>query len=394
MTIPHAIPMLRRASIAATLLALSACHSEPPRPPTTADAPPTLAADLGAARNDSAALGEDSQGTPPLQPTCPAPKDLGVRLIGRYDGCNAAGPRLSWSGSGFVARLSGTGLNVTIDGPPVTFTTLIDGITRSEFTTTPGKAVYPVASALPSGEHVVLMSRQGEASFEAVTVTGGTLLVPPPALTRRIEILGDSITAGYGNEGTSPNCPFSPDTENHYVTYGALLAREFEAELSTVAWSGKGVVSNYGGDRNEPMPALYDRAEPNDPASLWDYMPWQADAVLVNLGTNDYSTDNDPRDEEFTGAYANLLATIRLRYPKAHILCTVGPLLDGTDLSKAESNIRTAVARRVTAGDHRVAFHAMHVANANPGCDGHPGLATHVAMANDIQLALKSTLGW
>src|SRR5690606_143076 len=120
----------------------------------------------------------------------------------------------------------------------------------------------------------------------------------------------------------------------------------------------------------EPMPALYDRAVPNDPSSRWTYS-WQADAVLLNLGTNDYSTDNDPTDAEFISEYKQLLATLRARYPSAHILCTVGPLLNGADLVKAEANIRTAVENRANAGDTRVAFHAMRVPNTNPGCDWH-----------------------
>lgn len=401
----HTVAALRRnlrLSILPTALAFGSCHSEEPQVPSSeANTPPALATDLGAANNGSlaAAPGEVAMGTPMPKPVCPAPKDLGVRLIGRYDGCNPSGPRSAWSGSGFVAHFTGTGLEVTIDGPPVTFTTLVDGATRAEFTTRAGKSTYAAVSALHPGEHVVLVSRQGEASFGAtvlqeVKAKDGTMLAPPPPLPRRIEIVGDSISAGYGNEGTSPNCPFSADTEDHYLTYGALLSRELGAELSTVAWSGKGIVSNYGGNRELPFPALYDRAEPNDPSSVWDYTLWQADAVVVNLSTNDYSTDNDPPDDEFTSGYASLLATIRNRYPNAHILCTVGPLLDGADLAKAESNIRQAVARRTGAGDRRIAFHAMRVPNANPGCDWHPGLATHAAMARDLKPVLQSTLGW
>lgn len=396
-TMSDRFPGLRPSLVATALVLFTACQSEPPRTPETST--PGVPADLGAANVSLAAGGEPITGTPPPQPTCGATKDLGVRLIGRHDGCNPAGPRLSWSGSGFVARFSGTGLNVVIEGPPVRFTTLADGGTRTDFTTSAGKGTYALVSGLPAGEHVVQVSRQGEASFgasvlHAIEPVGGPLLAPPAALTRRIEIVGDSITAGYGNEGTSPQCPFSAQTENHNLTYGALLARELQAELSTVAWSGKGVVSNYAGNRQEPMPALYDRAEPNDPRSVWDYATWQADVVLVNLGTNDYSTDNDPPDDEFTLAYTGLLATIRLRYPDAHILCTVGPLLNGADASKAEANIAASVARRVDAGDRRVAFHAMRVANANPGCDWHPGLATHAAMAKDLQSVLQTTLGW
>jgi hypothetical protein len=76
-----------------------------------------------------------------------------------------------------------------------------------------------------------------------------------------------------------------------------VLARSLDAELSTVAWSGKGVYNNYNGNRVEPMPKLYDRAVPNDKNSPWDFS-WQPDLIIINLGTNDYSTNNDPTDTQ------------------------------------------------------------------------------------------------
>jgi len=251
---------------------------------------------------------------------------------------------------------------------------------------------------LDDAEHVLEVYRRTEASFGSTVVlglevTGGELLEPPAAPARRIEIVGDSITCGYGNEGTIPTCPFSADTENHYASYGALLARELDAELSTVAWSGKGVVSNYGGDKTDPLPVLYDRAVPTDARSRWRF-GWQPDAVIVNLGTNDYSTNSDPSDAEFVATYQSLLARLREHYPNAFILCTVGPLLGGTDLATARANIAAAVLARNAAGDARVKAHALTTGNANPGCDYHPGLATHVAMATELTTALRSELGW
>lgn len=335
-----------------------------------------------------------ARGTSP----CPSPMDKGVHLVGRYDGCNRNGPRMSWSGSGFVARFHGTGLHVTVDGPSLIFTTVIDGVVGKELVTNSGPETYVLVDGLTPGEHTVEMYRQGEAELGAFVLQGvhaaGGELLSSPAPKRRIELVGDSITAGYGNEGSTPECSFSAQTENHYFTYGALLAREFDAEASTVAWSGKGVVSNYGGKRDTTFPALYPRAVPSDPASLWDFSSWQPDVVLVNLGTNDYSTDNDPTDVEFTTEYERLLSTIRLRYPTAHIICTIGPLLVGTDLATAEANIRAAVARRVAAGDAAVAFFAMRVPNAAPGCDWHPGLGTHRAMAEALRPVIAAKLGW
>jgi lysophospholipase L1-like esterase len=299
-----------------------------------------------------------------------------------------------------VARFEGEGLSFTQSGGPVQYTVVVDGQLESNLLTMDGEHSYRVAGALAPGEHIVEIYRRGEASFgpvvlRSVEVDAGQLLAPPPARARRIEIFGDSITCGYGNEGTTANCPFSADTENHYLSYGALLARSFEAELSIVAWSGKGVVSNYGGDTSTTLPQMVDRAVPTSDLSVWDYSLASApQAVIINLSTNDYSTDNDPSDLEFVATYVAMLETIRARYPDAFILCTLGPMLSGTDLAVARANIDAAVNERLQAGDLRVQSFELQANNPNPGCDYHPNLSTHAAMADELSVPLKAALGW
>ena len=86
-----------------------------------------------------------------------------------------------------------------------------------------------------------------------------------------------------------------------------------------------------------------------------------ADAVVVNLGTNDFSTDGDPTEGQFVPAYVGLLEQIRARHPDAVILCTVGPPLGADDMSRARSYIESAIAMRNTAGDARVSWIEMRL---------------------------------
>ena len=326
--------------------------------------------------------------------SCDKPPDLGVHLVGRYDGCTKGAVSMSWSGSGFVARFEGTGLNIMQSGAAVYYTVVVDGVEAPLLATKGGEETIEVVSDLPNATHVVEVYRQGEANLgvthlSSVDVLDGTLLEPTP-VQRRIEIFGDSITCGYGNEGTSPDCGFSAETENHYLSYGALLARKFGAELSTVAWSGKGVVVNYGGDMSTTLPEMLDRGVPNSEQSVWDYAAVvEPQAVIINLGTNDFSTDSDPSAEDFQAAYLDMLERLRLRYPTTFILCTVGPLLSGSDLDRARTGISAAVQSRNEAGDDAVLAYEMTTGNENPGCDWHPGLATHEAMAEELSKVLS-----
>jgi lysophospholipase L1-like esterase len=282
----------------------------------------------------------------------------------------------------------------------VHYTVVVDGEVSDELVTTSGERTYIVVEDLEPGEHTVEVDRQGEASFGAtllwaVEPIDGNLLDPPKAPERRIEILGDSITCGYGNEGESTSCSFSAETENHYLSYGAILARGFDAELSTVAWSGKGVVVNYGGDMGTTLPEMLERAVPQSSTSVWDYsLVAPPDLVLINLGTNDFSTDNDPELAEFVSVYLDMLNGIRARYPDAFIVCTVGPLLNGRDRTMALMGISEAVASTNDAGDDAVVAVEIGSSNPSPGCDWHPSLATHEAMAEELSAPIAEYLDW
>mgnify|MGYP001158821158 CR=1 FL=1 len=329
---------------------------------------------------------DESTGGPPAEPA--------IDWIGRWDEPAPGVHRFGWSGAGFVVRFSGTGASVTMDDAAGFFTVVVDGAVQPNLLTSGGEQTYTLATGLPDGEHTVQMYRRTEGSFGPTTIVSvdleGELLAPPP-VDRRMEVIGDSITCGYGNEGVSP-CSFSADTENHYLTYGAIAARTVGAQLHTVAWSGKGMVYNYGDDMFEPMPEIYDRAVATDAGSSWDYA-WQADVVVINLGTNDFSTDNDPPQNVFVPAYVDFLSHLRDVYPNAYLLA-ISPSLFGGEVALVDGYLAEAVEQRNAAGDADVGWANINVDWIGSGCDGHPTVATHEGMAANLASELQTRLGW
>ncbi len=332
--------------------------------------------------------------------TDPDQSEAAVHYVGRFDQTDAEAMRFEWSGSGVVAAFQGTSVSVNLeDTGSNEFTVVVDGELQDKLVADAGENTYALAAGLADGEHIVEVYRRTEASFGPSTFLGfdfgadGALLPPPPPPAYKLEVIGDSISCGYGNEGDSATCGFSADTENHYMTYGAIAARALDAEVVTIAWSGKGIVYNYGEDTNDPLPALYDRILPSSSSAAWDFSV-QPDAVVINLGTNDFSTDGDPSPDLFAGEYESFLSHLREVYPDTFILCTVGNLLNGDDLAAARAGIATAVAARNAAGDAQVEAWEMNVPNDDPGCDYHPSVPTHEAMADALVSELQSRLGW
>jgi len=176
----------------------------------------------------------------------------------------------------------------------------------------------------------------GAMAFNGFKVNHANLL-DPKGISRchdgalKMLVVGDSITAAYGVDGEYP-CSFSPDTENILESYATLVAANIGAEVHTVAWSGKGVVRNYGDENTtspDPMPTFYNRTLgiSGDPALFWNpsTVEFAPDLVLVTLGSNDYSTEPHPSDADFVAGYSALVGQIRQDYPLALVASVCEP---------------------------------------------------------------------
>lgn len=356
-----------------------------------------------AASSSSTASGSaaSSSGAGQSNPTAP------IHFIGRFDTQDPAGPSFGWPGSAILTRFSGTGLEVKLhDSGTNQFNVVIDGAAPTLLKTSSATESYPLAAGLPDTTHDVVITKRtesfvGTVQFLGFTPAGGKPLIETPApFQRRIEFIGDSITCGYGDEGADQSCPFSPDTENESLAYGALTAKSLNAEHFAIAYSGKGAYKNYGGATMDLMPELYNRSLADAPGSTWNFSAWTPDVVVVNLGTNDFS-QGDP-GQPFADAYLALVKTVRGHYPSAYIFCLLGPMLSDDypagvmALTKARGYITSAVDSMHSSGDAKVGFVEFPPQDAanGLGCDYHPSLKTHQLMADKLRAAIQGALEW
>jgi hypothetical protein len=179
------------------------------------------------------------------------------------------------------------------------------------------------------------------------------------------------------------------------VRAAALTAGALDAEAVAVAWSGRGVVRNYADEPGEPMPVLYERTLPARAESRWDFSQWRADAVVVNLGTNDFSLGRSPPREDFVSAYATLLRRIGAVYPGAPVFCMIGPMLVGEQLESARAYVDEALARlRHEGARPQLVEVTPQTAADGYGCDWHPSAKTHRRMAAELTPVIRSAMSW
>src|SRR5262245_36758375 len=135
-----------------------------------------------------------------------------MRWVGRVDTRKPDAIAFSWQSAGFVSAVAGTSVGIklrTEDTNTVVFQPVNGGKPASRLGVKPGAdRTLMLATGLSDGDHRVELYRETEGAFGTSTFLGftsGTLKAAPSASGRRIEVVGDSISAGYGNLGMEPH---------------------------------------------------------------------------------------------------------------------------------------------------------------------------------------------
>lgn len=341
-----------------------------------------------------------------------APSTGGLRWVGRVDATNPNAVRFAWQGAGLVATVNGTSIAVklrTEGTPTVYFQPVIDGKMATRFKVDTGAdQTVTLASGLAAADHVVELYRDTEGMYGLSTFLGftsGTVTGAPAASGRLIEVVGDSISAGYGDLGSephpgwvaSPACHWTADNSTWYQSYAAVAGHALNAEVSTIARSGWGMYRDNSGSTTGVLSSVYANALGTDNTAVWGFVP-KASVVVINLGTNDWAT-GDP-GTPYETAYKSFIATIRSHYPDAWIFLTIGSMVGEPGLTQVKTRLANVVAALAAAGDQKLATFDMGVQNMGAdgsvptGCDWHPNVADHLRMAGILQQQLSAKLGW
>ncbi|GAB7042221.1 MULTISPECIES: GDSL-type esterase/lipase family protein [Catenuloplanes] len=237
-----------------------------------------------------------------------APTDPNLTFTGRWDTSDPATYRANWAGSYLTTRYSGAtaalllrgtiDVWVSVDGGP---DQLLAGVSGRVGLPSPPSArpwhTLRVAYRNVDGSY------RGDAAFQGLALEPGARTAPWTS-RRLIEFVGDSITRGSTSSMTT------------LTSYGWLAGERLGARHTHIAYGGGCLIS--AADGCAGMRERYFRSGFAADSPPWDFSRYHADAVVINLGTNDLSHRVPAAD--FQAGYVRFLRDVRAVHPRAKIL--------------------------------------------------------------------------
>ncbi len=278
-----------------------------------------------------------------------------------------------------------------------------DGSHATKIKINQARQSYTLASGLSKTMHTIELFKVTNTDFITARLFGfeidktASILKPDKKPKRKIEFFGNSITCGHGAENDSHDSG-APEFFNNYRAYGAITARHFGAQYHCTSKSGIGIAISWF---SEVMPDIYDRLNPEDSTSVWDFRKYIPDIVVVNLFQNDSWLVNMPEHQQFKArfgavkptegfiitAYKNFIQSLRSKYPDAHIICALGNMDATREGSKWPGYIDSAAAQL---GDNKIVTHFFPY----KGTPGHPVIKDHEVMAADLIAFIEKQGYW
>jgi lysophospholipase L1-like esterase len=322
--------------------------------------------------------------------------DSHVTRMGRTVVADDGTVRFGYPGVTLSLAVDGTRLAVdAAGGTRSLFDVIVDGKPAGTLRLAPEMKRYDVFKDAAPGPHQVELVHRGETWLGVPSIArftaDGTFLAAPALPQRRLLVLGDSVTCGAVME-RGADVKDMPEWSNPRLSYGMLAARALGAQAQLVCYGGRGLVRSWNNRTDEfQLPAFYDLAIADGAHPVkWNQADYDADLILVAIGTNDFNP-GIPERAAYVDAYAALLRRVLRDHPHAQIALTEGVLLNGDKKAALIGYLKEAMARVDNARVHLLAPVAYQPGDA---VNGHPTTAQHAVMAAEILPQLRRIAGW
>jgi len=311
------------------------------------------------------------------------PTDSNIAFVGRWDKSNASAYVPNWAGAYVRAGFTGTTVKLrqrntidlyySIDGGAFAYIQNVSG------------TVNLTPTALRSGNHTLVVSYRvvggsynGDAVFQGLILDSGARTLAAQVSPRLIEFVGDSITLG------------STSSKTALTAYGWLTGEQLGVEHTQLGYGGGCLVATSDGCAS--VASRFLKTGYSESSANWDFSRYQANAVVINLGTNDRS--HGVTGPDFQNGYVNFLSTVRSKYPNAAILALE------TFSNRYSAETQAAVTARNNAGDRNVYFVDTTgwlpsdglSDSVHPNDKGHQAIATRLAPIVSARIGTTPTV--
>lgn len=295
------------------------------------------------------------------------PDDQNLQYTGRIDFSDPKAPRFLYAASMVTLRFRGTGARAVLRGESLYWDSfagvLLDGkqskvkvdtVNLQEDGRRPGdekterdiaqtQKSYVLAENLPDAVHTLTLFKRQDSSNRITLLgfelpEGSEVLEPPQRPARRMEVYGDSVSAGEVAEAVDhvgkPDPEHEGEYSNAYYSYAWTTARKLRAQLHDTAQGGIALLDGTGYFGNDKwlagMESVWDKLQYNPnygPVTEWDFGRYTPHVVVVAIGQND-SHPEDYMKEDCGGGkaarwkerYRQWIGQIREKYPRALIV--------------------------------------------------------------------------
>lgn len=241
--------------------------------------------------------------------------------------------------------------------------------------------------------HSAIVCKNTEANIGYLELAGircRELVKPPAKPLRKIEFIGNSITCGMGNDDSEIPCGKRNwyDQHNAWLSYGALTARNVNAQYHLSSVSGIGLMHSCC-NMDVIMPTVFDKVSMRNNAIQWDFANYQPEVVTVCLGQNDGVQDS----AAFCANYISFMRQLRQYYPTTTFILLSSPMADEKLRNFLRQSISAVRSQLLQAGDNKIFTHVFEKQFIG-GCDAHPSKAEHKQIATELTTAIKNIMNW
>ena len=281
---------------------------------------------------------------------------------------------------------------------------VLDGVYQKRIRINAGSKEPIVIKTTTTGRHIIWIYKVTEAHTGAILIeriAGNNIISLKRPTVPLIEFIGNSITCGAAADPSEVPCGTGEyqDQHNAYYAYGPRIARALNTNFILSSVSGIGVYRNWNSVA-PAMPQVYEKTDFQDSnPQLWNFNLFTPAIVSIALGTNDFSNGDGKKQRlpfdstAFVNSYISFAKLVKLKYPAAQIALLSSPMINGNNRLILQRCL-TAVKEKVDGSypaDKKIALYFFEPMQAH-GCGGHPNIADHEILANQLIPFFKNLL--